>query len=628
VIHFAVVVGSQAAIDRLTPRLLPAIDATRLFDAERVQKVGASRTWAFAAISAADPTCPRRIAADDDSMTVVNGPALSTRGDQAHLAEDVLSSFRSRGTAGVSATLGGSYNFVGIGTDSGLRAFADSSGLFPLYFHQGADFALFSNRSTTVASLAGVHGGWDLRALAWIIGHANLFGEQMPARLAAYLPPGYEAHVCGNGTDTRVTLHRSPVWVWPGPSDDVGRENLRSAEWDEITDALVTNFRALRSFSGRLRLSLTGGKDSRLCLALAKAAGLEDRMVTFTNGTVDSPEVQCAAAVAEAAAFPHKQAGWPVTTAQVVAADAPFDPDAVWRRLRQHAYRFEAIVCPWDGMTDPLRSTTVSVKGFGGELYRRSHAKRFRGKQLKSVDAMAKMFVNYHQPLDPLGVLRTTEAEFQADWLRTWVHDEVNRIRLDLAPEKFYVDYRLGHWNGPMGQSTPWRINVNPLLLPLAASKNLELSLDVRSSERFHFEVMRRAAPELITVPFLNDAWAPQIAADSHIELPREPFPTTIEASAHTLKTWQWKFLESQSKAIAGLFKDASRDTDMGSVCDTRKLRRLARQSDRLTKVIHAKEMLSAIVVALALLDRTEPVLDQPRASEPQVASSGAKSTD
>jgi hypothetical protein len=469
---------------------------------------------------------------------------------------------------------------------------------------------VLSNRSTTTVNVASAQPEWDVRALAWVIGHANLFGEHMPARSARYLPPGYEAHV-GRG-DSKITLGPSPVWVWPGRSDDLARENLTPREWDEVTAALINNFRALRSFAGRLRLSLTGGKDSRLCLALAKAAGLQDRMVTLTNGAVDSPEVQCAAAVAEAAGFSHKQAGRPITTAQASAASAPFDAAAIWRRLRQHAYRFEAIVCPWDGMTDPLQSTTVNVKGFGGELYRRSHAKRFRGKRLRSVDTMAAMFVNYHQPLDPLGVLRSEEAEFQAEWLQSWVHDEVKRTRLDLAPEKFYVDYRLGHWNGPMGQSTPWRINVNPLLLPSAARKNLELSLEARSSERFHFEVMRRAAPELVTVPFLNDVWAAEIVADSGVVLPRQPFPTTVEASARTMKTWQWRFLETQGKAISALFKDAARDTAMGTVCDMRKLRRIARHSDRIKKVTDAKALLSAVIAALTLLERAEPVLDRP----------------
>jgi hypothetical protein len=113
-IHFAVVAGSPTAVNRLAPRLLPSLDATRLFDAERVERIGVGRTWALAAITAGDPTCPTHLAADDDGMIVMNGPALSTRGNQGRLAEDVLREFRSGGTADVAAILGGSYNFVGL----------------------------------------------------------------------------------------------------------------------------------------------------------------------------------------------------------------------------------------------------------------------------------------------------------------------------------------------------------------------------------------------------------------------------------------------------------------------------------------------------------------------------------
>jgi hypothetical protein len=110
-----------------------------------------------------------------------------------------------------------------------------------------------------------------------------------------------------------------------------------------------------------------------------------------------------------------------------------------------------------------------------------------------------------------------------------------------------------------------------------------------------HFEVMRRTAPELVAIPFVNDVWAPKIFADSTIELPREPYPSAIEPPAHALKAWQWRFLQSEGTAIARLFKDADRYTDMGAICDMRKLRRLARHADQVKKKVDAKAVLSAV---------------------------------
>ena len=62
----------------------------------------------------------------------------------------------------------------------------------------------------------------------------------------------------------------------------------------------------------------------------------------------------------------------------------------------------------------------------------------------------------------------------------------------------------MGHWNGPLGQDKPGRINVNPLLSATVAHKVAELDLSVRATERLHFEVLWRTAPELLTVPFLG----------------------------------------------------------------------------------------------------------------------------
>lgn len=608
-IHYVVVSGAPTAVERLAPQLVPSLDATRYFEGEQLGRAGASGTWAFAAIASPDPMCRTRLAADDDAMVVVNGPALRAGANQTSFAEALLGTFRSGGSAAVSSALGGAYNFVGVAPAIGLRAFADSSGLFPLYWREGPEVAVISNRSTTIARLTGSH-GWDVRALAWVIGHANLFGDQMPARDVSYLPPGREAQV--PWSEGRVRVETSPAWIWPEPSDDLGRDNLTPGEWDDVTHALVTNFGALRYIEGPLRLSITGGKDSRLCLALAKAAGLQDRIETYTAGGMDNPEVEAAAAVARAAGFEHRRSRPQPATHGTRPTPPPFNSNAFWQRLRKDVYRHEGIVCPWSGLVEATRRPTVDIKGFGGEFYRRGNAKQFRSSEKLTLDALAARFVNYHQVHDPLGILRRREAEYQTSWLKEWVHGSARGIRFDLLPEKFYVDYRLGHWNGPMGQARPGSVVVNPLLLASAARKNLELSPQARSAERFHFEVMRRAAPEVVSVPFLDDVWAPEIAVDSPIELPGYPYPTKVRPTTRTLTGARpaWAFLQREASAIEELFKEAAGRSALATTCKMRRLKRIARQSAQLQKSRDVKQIFSSIGAALILLDRVEAVCD------------------
>jgi hypothetical protein len=605
-IHFAVVVGeSPSAVDRARRRVSRALDRSRLFEGEQVMEVAPSGGWAAAAISAPDPTCSVRLSVDGESMTVLNGPAFTPTPDSLRLVESVRNALVAGRSSAASAQLRGAYNVVGV-TSAGLHAFTDFSGLFPLYWRQERDTVIFSNRCTCLEGNTSEQ-KWDLRALAWIIGHANLFGGRMPMRGVSYLLPGTEAHV-DRGT-SRVRLRESDEWIWPSPSQGSLREDLTLSEWDGITETLVENFRDLHRLDSPIQLMLSGGKDSRLCLALAKAAGLEDKIVCITNGAPDGPEVRCAAAVAEVAGFRHELG------ALNLAANAPSNESASphadeWQRLRQHVYRYEAIVCPRDGTTESLSTTTLSIKGFGGELYRRGHAQQFKRRLPSTVDEMAASFVNYHQKHDPLGVLQPEETSFQATWLTEWVHEAARHVRLDLLPEKFYVDFRLGHWNGPLGQATPADIKLNPLLSPAVAMKYMELSPQTRATDRLHFEVMRRTAHELLEVPVLNDVWASEIVSKSP-QLPTEPFPSDGQVSARTLRSRRWDFLETERDAIEQLFEDADHNTGMGSICNMEKLKAIVRARRELRN-IDVKAVESSIAVAIALLGREEAVFDRP----------------
>jgi hypothetical protein len=616
VIHFVVITGVPSAVARLSSRLLPALEQTRYFDGDVRTTKGASGTWAAAAISVADPLCSDRFVFDDERIVIVNGPALPA--DAGNGLSVLLDRFTTRGSAGIVDALRGAYNFVGITPTAGLRAFADFSGMFPMYWHTGPDYAVFSNRSTTIASIVG-SAHWETRALAWVISHANLRGEQMPAGGVSYLRPGLEARVDPGSTDVRVAP--APTWVWPSRAGDPPKDNLTAREWDDLTDDLVSGFRALGTLGQRVRLLLSGGKDSRLCLALAKAAGLRDCILTVTNGPEHGPEVECATEVARVAGFPHVRIGpdvqvrpdeargrasWPTLPwIRRRRRPASFDAEQVWRRLRQHAYRYEAIVTAWDGTTDPLAHTTMNIRGVGGELYRRGSDKAFRHMDLSSPDDMLSII---SKTSDPLGVLRASTRADEADWLRAWTHETAADIRLDALPEKWYVDYRLGHWNGPLSQSKAGYIIVAPILSAAAAAKNLELSATARSSERLHFEVMRRAAPELVRVPFLNDTWAAEVAADATVELPSGPFPTTTRATQRALASWQYLFLDHQRREIERLFDDAARNTDMGSICDLRKLEKQVRTATEVRG--GPMQVITCVGVALALLGRAERVVD------------------
>ncbi|TML10884.1 MAG: hypothetical protein E6G39_15380 [Actinobacteria bacterium] len=220
------------------------------------------------------------------------------------------------------------------------------------------------------------------------------------------------------------------------------------------------------------------------------------------------------------------------------------------------------MVPPWSALQNPTHPPFVNIKGFGGEFFRRGSDQRFRAREVRSVDELAAQFAAGHRAMDRLGIVRTAEAVYQAQWLENWVHETARQMPVDVVHEKFHVDTALARWSGPLLQCSPRCVNVNPLASRRAAAKNLELSPAARRSERFHFEVMRRVAPELVTVPFLNDVWAPELAAGASIDLPQRPFPTTVTPTGRVLSQAHpgWRFCDTEAKAIDRLFKEAAPD--------------------------------------------------------------------
>lgn len=609
-IHYVVVAGPSDAVARARPRLRSALRDTSYMAGTELDAVDPDGCWAVAAVECADPLVSERLVARDGAFTVFNGSATAAHGTQQELSERTFRAFTLGGVSAAGKQLRGMYNFVGGSPTRGVEATTDFSALNPMYWGEG-EVAVFSNRSSTVRAVLG-EGGWNVGSMAWLLSLSLLMGEEMPARGVRYLLPHQVARVAPGEARVKIEESRS---VWPDPTLPL-RDNLTPAEWDLVTDDLVRGCRSLGSLDHRLRLNLTGGKDSRLVLALFKAAGLEDNVFTVTHGLPDNPEVEVAAEVARVAGYEHRRHGPPApkpTDEQRVPASPDFA--VIWRRLAQAAYRFDAMVCPWDGLSPlaPLRSTNLEVKGFAGEYYKGPEGAdpQFRKGIPSTAAEMAEKLVNFKQAFDPLSILHPEVADRQKDWIRGWTMRTAETLHLDLIPMRMYFDYRMPSWSGPMAQYTPGRININPLASAFTLAKVFECSAEVTNSGRFHYEIMKRAAPELVTVPFLGDTWSEQVAATSEFDLPRKPFPTTVELTPQVLTSWKWEFMASQESAMDELFAEAA-STELAEVCDVAKLRKAARRAGELKKTSEVKALLSGICLSLTLLGRTEPVLDEP----------------
>lgn len=609
-IHYVAIAGVPDVVERVRPLLRSALRDTAYMVGNDLEAADPAGTWAVSAVECADPMVSERMVIRDGSFTVFNGATTAARGSQSELSEGVFRAFSSGGASAITDLLRGVYNFVGATPEHGLEASSDFSAFAPLYWGQG-EVAVFSNRSSTVRAVIGEQ-GWDVDAMAWLFGIGVLAGEATSAKGARRLLPHQIARVAPG--QSRVVIEDTPG-VWPATASTV-RDDLTSEEWDAVTEDLVAGCRSLSTVDARLRINLTGGKDSRLVLSLLKAADLGDQVRAETRGLPNNPEVEAAAEVARVAGVEHRRVGPALPKASDAAPPPPvFDAEKIWRRIRQASYRFDALLVPWGGVSPlaPLKGTVVHLAGFLGEYYRGPAGAdhQFRHGVPSDLDELASKLFNFKQKHDPLGLLRPEVVERHRTWVREWTRRTSGVVRHDLLPMRFYIDYRSGNWTGPMGQFTPGRIDINPLASEVAVSKVFESAPDVANTGRFHYEVMRRAAPELVSVPFLGDTWPEEIAASSHLDLPREAMKTTVAPTPRNLHTWQWQFLDQESEAIEALFAEAA-STELSEVCDMKQLRVAARRKGDFKKITEAKSVMAAVGMSLTLLGRGEPVLDEP----------------
>ena len=389
--------------------------------------------------------------------------------------------------------------------------------------------------------------------------------------------------------------------IFPYPYEEC-LEDLNESEWDNIVDLLLENFRLSILRCGEFpSLSLTGGKDSRVMVALGSVID-KDNLHTFTFGPKDSPEIECAAMVASMLKIKH--------TAKIHKnLVSKQDFLNTWTQLFFHAWRFEGSICPWDGCRTRITGIKNEITGFAGECWRGpgGHTKQF--KNLKKLDksSIQENFYNYQQTFDPLGVLRNEFRLEEYNYFCTWLSSNISSIRFDLLPEKFFIENRLANWNGPMAQNVTGNVKYYVFLSRKIAKLYYRLSPLKRSYELLHFHVIRKICPELISIPFLNDTWNINLDGYKGMNISKKPF-VPQDKSVKT-QSWQSDFIDNNCREIIDFLRNAKSKTDIDCIFDVEKVCQFLKNNKPMN-VVQYKTILSCILVAIMLQHKQLPVYD------------------
>ncbi|OIJ11708.1 hypothetical protein BKP37_14785 [Anaerobacillus alkalilacustris] len=131
------------------------------------------------------------------------------------------------------------------------------------------------------------------------------------------------------------------------------QRELTDRDFDDITNELVKQSLQLKKLpTKKLRMSLTGGKVSRVNLVFSLNTGLVEKIDSiFSSGREGSPEIEIAAYICKELGLDH--------TAQS-SNPAQFDLNKTWGKLKYHAFRFEGSISL--GMVSVIQQLVVVLK--------------------------------------------------------------------------------------------------------------------------------------------------------------------------------------------------------------------------------------------------------------------------
>jgi hypothetical protein len=468
---------------------------------------------------------------DHDGLTAFAGhlwPRMDGwRGSGAWAAQLAEHFRRSPRTAGAD-DLAGIYIAASLRRQGRCSVGADPLGIGLAYWGEGRDVIVISTRAALAAGLLASERATepkrDTIGAGWIVYGIRALGLQTGFEQISVLPQGALVDIDPRG-GVRLRQWSSPPWR-PGPGDTTAPEEALERARQEMSAFLRM---ALASPGRPIRAGLTGGKDSRLILALLIADGLADDVEFQTNGQADLPDVVVATQIAESFGLHHvlnpDRAGmreWRQALDAAVRANEHEDLSS-----REIAFRLTAWLCSGSRnvcdvhLQRPTSDHRALLTGLFGETFRTnfSASTRFHSKQQIA-----------HFPAElGLGTAGILRPEVLAHY-----RNEAHRLLFDGCldadspqdvVDTFFIRNWLRRWFGTV-QEIEYQSRLFPLYSITGTRLAFAIGAENRHAEWIHYQLIREACEPLLHVPFADHGWS--TAAGSGLRSPQrhnEPAP-------------------------------------------------------------------------------------------------------
>ena len=353
----------------------------------------------------------------------------------------------------------------------------DPYGLHPLYIGSVRGVTLIANRPQLVAveieRLTGKSAARDQRFATWLAFIGRPIGDRTGYEDVRCVPFGAGVRIDPDH-GARFSFTDAP-WLLPAMDID--------DSWiDRIECELIANLRAaIRTMGHTPRLQLTGGRDSRLVLALVVRAGLLQDVEIVTNGKADTPDVIVAKDLTTRLGIQHTISKW---------NDGVID----LHELCAHVGRVAGAVSPLDSSISLSKESRMSLSGFHGETLR-THWPNKSG------------FQDFHSVVTeylsgPLGKAGILQRDAYTAALADGVQGILEPVEQVAGPEDLFDAFSLQHRVRRWLAARPERLadEFLPLYYPPATELAFQMDWSDRVAGRIHNTIIERAG-RLISEP-------------------------------------------------------------------------------------------------------------------------------
>ncbi len=387
------------------------------------------------------------------------------------------------------------------GVDDRVAVTGDAIGSYALYRRRLADDTVAVGNCLPLLAALPPHARPDEEALEDLLLAGWAFGPRTPWDGITRLPPG-TSRVHGGRLDASPDRLIDPALAAaerPVHRDlDVGAERLR-----DVISAVAAAHR------GPVELGLSGGRDSRVILAAALAAGVEPHL--YTVALPDDPafpetgDVVAARRIAATLGLPL----------EIRVGTTTFDVSERW--LRQVV----SGVSPFDGTPSDIRTdrpTPIVLSGAAVEIgwmtYGRAVADAPAAQAIAT--AVGSWVHGWPRPLGAAGCRERVVARGSAV-ARGWLADGLPSRML---AEAFYVFERASGWGAPTHLAyAPFFDTVSPGWSAALLTELWSLHPEDLDRDRWRRRMIHRLCPEIETLPFSGGSpvWPDEVTRDAYM---------------------------------------------------------------------------------------------------------------